>query len=140
MGANGQAVIYPWYIYSGIFACFLHGRCTFLLAKTSRSQQIRARVEEGWMMSSTNPGEAQKRKQIICGPRCCHPPDTHTVLSQGTIFCGQRCEQGPTRHKRSWVLEPSPDPRSPLFLWQVPNFWPRNTRQEKENVTPSLPR
>lgn len=64
---NGQAVTGSWFIilrliYSGILACFLQGRCTFLLAKTSRSQQIRALVEEGWMMSSTNPGEAQKKK------------------------------------------------------------------------------
>lgn len=88
---NGQAVIsswffFPWFIYNGIFACFLQGRCTFLLARTSRSRQIRARVEEGWMMSSTNPGEAQERKRITC---C--PPSPHMVLSVGTTFWGQQC-------------------------------------------------
>lgn len=89
---------YPWYIYNGIFACFLHGRCTFLLAKTSRSQQIRARVEEGWMMSSTNPGEAQERKQIICSPRCCHPSNTTCAqpghyLLRPTVWAGPNLTQ-----------------------------------------------
>lgn len=110
---NGQAVIsswfiFPWFIYNGIFACFLQGRCTFLLARTSRSPQIRARVEEGWMMSSTNPGEAQERKRITC---C--PPSPHVVLSVGTAFWGRQCAWGPGRHKRGLVLRTSPRPQEP---------------------------
>lgn len=131
---------YPWYIYNGIFACFLHGRCTFLLAKTSRSQQIRARVEEGWMMSSTNPGEAQKRKQIICSPRCFHPSSTTWCSARALSSAANSVSRAQPDTRGAGCCEPSPDPRSPLFLWQVPNFWPRNTRQEKENVTLSLPR
>lgn len=127
MHVNGQAVIkswfiFLWFIYNGIFACFLQGRCTFLLAKTSRSQQIRARVEEGWMMSSTNPGGAEKREEVICIPDDATP----TCAQPGHHLWNQQCELGPTWYKRGCFSGRSPT----TGLGAI---------GKKKNVTPSLP-
>lgn len=45
--------------YNGMLACFFHGLLCVLLAKTSRSLQILMRVDDGWMMSSTNPADVE---------------------------------------------------------------------------------
>lgn len=47
----------PAHPHSGMLACFFQGLDWDLLASTSRSWQMRMRVVEGWMMSSTNPAK-----------------------------------------------------------------------------------
>lgn len=84
-------VHFLWAVHNGIFACFLQGRWTFLLAKTSRSQHIRARVEDGWMMSSTNPRESKKRRSL-CGWSSTQPLSAPQADSVGSAWPGREMQ------------------------------------------------
>lgn len=55
----------PPYTHSGILACFFQRLDCVLLASTSRSRQMRMRVVEGWMISSTNPVKANKKQPTM---------------------------------------------------------------------------
>lgn len=57
----GAASAHP---HSGMLACFFQGLDWDLLASISRSRQMRVRVLEGWMMSSTNPAKDENKKTL----------------------------------------------------------------------------